>query len=174
MLFALFILACGSFACAGEVVGAVGTNLNLQLASNGRTYQTTAPLSVRAGYRFSFADILAEYSYIHSSTGADVVSISQSNQEFLFWIRKGDPTAHKFIPFIAAGAGAHYQIVETRFNNQTDRIPGTLEAMAALAAGVELRIYRGLALTLEARATAAEGYAPNPLLGLGSYLNFEF
>jgi hypothetical protein len=163
-----------SFACANQVLGAVGTTVNDQLSSNGKSDEATAPFSVRAGYRFKSVDVFGEFSFVKSSTGTDMVSIAQTNQEFLLWVRMSDPTAPNWKPFVALGAGAHLQSVSTRFGNQTETSAGGFEPLGAAAAGLEIRIVKMIEITLEGRATAAESYTPNPLFGFGGYLNFLF
>lgn len=169
----LIVVGCSVLAQA-EVMGAVGTNVNYQLAANGRSYEASQPLSFRGGYRFRWADVYGEYSYVNASSGSDMVTIGLANYEFLAWVRKFDPTAHNFKPFVALGLGAHYQVVTTKFAQESARDPGVMEVVGAAAAGLQIRVMKNIELTFEGRATAAEAYSPSPLLGLGGYFNLLF
>jgi opacity protein-like surface antigen len=174
LLFAfMFVCAFAFRAEAGSVMGAFGANVNFQLSTSGRSYEVAAPLAVRAGYRFSVLDVIGEYSYVRSSSGTDMVSIAQSNHEFLLWARKRFRLTPRLRPFIALGAGAHLQIVSTRFGSANEEEKG-LDAEAAAAGGVEFKITRALAISAEGRATLGEGYSPNPMLSLASYISFLF
>lgn len=174
LILATLVISGASRASANSVIGSVGTTINYQLSSNGKNYEATAPFAVRGGYRFHFADLFAEYSNVRSSTGTDMVSIAQSNQELLFWIRRSDPTAPNWKPFIALGAGAHLQTVTTRFGGQRESDPGAFEPVGAVATGIEIRILKMVELTFEGRATTAASYTPNPLFGFGGFLSFLF
>lgn len=154
-----------------QSITSVGTTLNYQLASNGRTYETRQPISFRAGYRFQWADVFGEYSYVKSATGTDLVSIGLQSHEFLVWIRKFDPTAYTFKPYVALGAGAHYDVVSTRFAQDTSRDPGEFEVLAAAVGGLQIRLSRNVEFSFEGRASAAPSYRPNPILGVSSYFN---
>lgn len=171
--FLTLLLLITSTAKAGEVMASLGTNVNFQLSSNGRTYEAVAPLSVRGGYRFSFADLFLEFSESRRSSGAGTVSVANSNQEFLLWLRRSDPTAQVLRAFVGAGAGVHRSVIDTKVAtlNSND---GSVEPMGALAAGVEFRFIRLVSLSIEGRATFARDYAPNPLFGLGGFLSFSF
>ena len=70
-LFAVIVLI--SLRAQAAPVVAIGANVAFRLATNGREYEAQAPLAVRAGYRFSFAELLGEYSYVRSSSGTDMV-----------------------------------------------------------------------------------------------------
>lgn len=167
-------LLISSSAFASQFIGGAGAVVTYNTSTSGRQYDAQTPLSVRVGWRFDFADVFAEYSFVQKQTGTDQISIGSSNQEFIAWIRKGDPTARTFVPFIALGAGAHYQITSTRFESQTQTEPGIFEPLAAADAGLEVRFSHAVELSIEGRATTAAGYAPNPLFGLASYLNLLF
>lgn len=173
LLVAIF-LAASSLAHAGQTLVGVGANMNFQLSTSGREYQIATPFALRAGYRFSFMDVIGEYSYIKSSSGTDMVSIAQSNHEFLLWGRKTFALTKVIRPFGALAAGTHYQVVTTKFASKSEDDPGVFELEAAAAGGFELRFGPHISWTFEGRATTAEAYSPNPLLGLASYLNVLF
>jgi hypothetical protein len=152
---------------------AIGTNANFQLATSGRAYEVQTPLAARVGYRFSFADLFAEYSYVHSSTGTDMVSIAQTNHELLIWLRKRFLLTARFRPFVALGGGAHLQVVTTRFGSSANEDSG-VDPEVAGSGGLEFKITPSIALSAEGRATLGEGYSPDPMLSLASYLSFTF
>jgi|GEM_PF-6021034 len=172
----LFIAALlvSNFAFAGQPLFGVGANMNFQMATSGREYQVATPFAIRAGYRFSFLDVIGEYSYIKSSSGTEMVSVSQSNNEFLLWGRKSFFVSRTFKPFAAAGLGSHYQVVTTKFGSQAEEDPGVFEVVGSLAAGFEVSFGSHVSWTFEGRGTEAESYSPNPLLGVASYLNVFF
>lgn len=172
MMIALAVAAFGAREAKAEVMGGVGTNLNYQLSSNGRTYEAIRPLSFRVGVRFSFADIYGEYSYAaKASAGSGTVEVGSMNHEFLAWVRKGDPTARLIKPFIALGVGTHYEVVTTKFAGDTSKDNGVMELLGAVAGGVQIRIMKNIEFSLEGRASFAESYSPNPAFGVGGYLN---
>ncbi len=171
LVFALLMAA--SLAHAGSALVSMGANVNFQMATSGRSYDVATPFAVRLGYRFAFADLIGEYSYVKSSSGTEMVSIAQSNHEMILWGRKRFPLTSRLRPFVAVGAGLHVQTVSTRFGSSSEDESGT-SPLAASAGGIELKLTPRLALSVEGRGTLAEGYSPKPLLGLASYLSFVF
>jgi hypothetical protein len=141
---------------------AIGTNANFQLATSGRAYEVQTPLAARV-----------EYSYVHSSTGTDMVSIAQTNHELLIWLRKRFLLTARFRPFVALGGGAHLQVVTTRFGSSANEDSG-VDPEVAGSGGLEFKITPSIALSAEGRATLGEGYSPDPMLSLASYLSFTF
>ena len=165
-------LTAGFHAQAAPLI-AIGANMNFQLSTSGRTYDIQAPIAARAGYRFTFADLFVEYSYVRSSSGTEMVSIAQTNHELLAWVRKRFLLTPRFRPFVAIGAGAHLEVVSTRFGSSFDEESG-VDPEASGAAGLEFKITPALAFSAEGRATLGDGYSPNPMLSLASYLSFTF
>ena len=173
-LFVFLLTVSSSLAFAGQVLVGAGANMNFQMATSGRSYEMKTPIALRAGYRFSFMDVITEYSYLKSSSGNDLVSIEQANHELLVWGRKTFGLTRVFLPLVALGAGGHQTNVSTRFGSQTQSEAGSVEPVGAAAGGFEIRIGQNTSWTLEGRATFADAYSPNPLLGLASYLYVLF
>ena len=173
LLLMLFIGGFGSQS-RSEVLGSIGTNINYQLTANGRTFEKSQPFSLRAGYRFNWADIYAEYSYVNSTTASGSVSIALANYEFLGWIRKSFRTGWIIEPFVGAGLGTHYQVVTTQFAQQSSRDAGEFELAAAAASGLIVRLSKNIEVSLEGRASFAQAYTPNPMFGFGGYFSLLF
>ena len=156
-------------------MASIGTNVNYEMDTAGRSYEARMPFTLRLGYQMSRLDLYGEYSYFSDqSSGTQMVQVGNRNYEFLMWGRTGIKFAKQFKAFGALGLGAHKQIVETTFDTTVYRDPGQLEAMAAVASGIQWRFAKHFDAIVEARLSTAQSYQPNPTLGLGAYLGVLF
>lgn len=155
-------------------MASLGAQVNYQLSANGRTYDAAVPPTARLGYRFTFADIYAEYSLVSSKSGMSYVDIAETRQEFLVWGRKPFRIFPRLFLFGAVGVGAHLDSVETAVGSSSERSVGQPQPVGALATGLEWRLTHFFALSLEGRASFSQSGAPNPLFGLGSFATILF
>jgi hypothetical protein len=177
LLLIVFSLA-GIFAslnAKADTLAAIGGGVSLEYANDGHTYEARTPFLVRGGYRFSQADAYLEYSTFQSSDdNTSLVSVTRQHQEWIAWGR------HIFLPnwivapYLAAGAGMQYDIVETGFGGETSRDVGMANALFATAAGIRLALGSNFDLELETRIGFSSGYAPNPMLGGNLLLGVNF
>ncbi len=172
--FSVFVsgLVAPSLAVAGTMAS-VGTTMSYSLDTSGRNYEANTPFSLRGGYRFSLADLYGEVSFFSSkSSGTEMVGVSSRDLEFLFWGRKSFSLSRSFALFGALGFGGHQETVKTRYAGDTYLDEGRIEAVGAVASGVQWRLTKAIEASLEGRVSAAESYAPNPRFGLGAFIGF--
>jgi hypothetical protein len=162
----------GSLAHAGAL-GSVGTAVSYSLDTSGRNYEADAPVSVRGGYRFKFADLYAEASvFSKKSDGTDMIAVASRNIEFLLWGRKSFSLTKSFALYGALGFGGHQETIATVYGDDAYRDEGQVEAVGAMASGLQWKISRVIEASIEARLSAAESYSPSPRFGLGAFIGF--
>lgn len=157
----------------GAVIAALGASTVIQYESNGRELGVRGAYSVRGGYSFRLADMYFEYLGSRRSTGAGVVNVTSTRSEYLLWGKYVFLKSWKVRPFIAAGAGMGYDMVDTHLYDESQAHAGALEPVGALVGGWQWRFWK-MELNSEARVTAAESYNPNPTLSLGVFLGGRF
>ena len=162
----------GSVAQA-EVLASIGTSMVYELSASGRSYESKQPWAVRGGYRFSLADLYAEYSHVASSQGSGLVQVGKSRDEFLGWTRyvvKG----WSLRPFGAIGAGFVSQTVSTQFSDQGDNIKGEPDPVVAASLGLIWPVMSHFEISLEGRAESSAAFSPNPMMGVSLFGSAKF
>ena len=158
-----------------DTLAAIGGGVSLEYASDGRTYQARTPFLIRGGYSFKDFDTYLEYSTFQSSDdNASYVQVTRQHQEWIAWVRHIFFPRWIVAPYLAAGAGMQYDVVETGFNGDSSRDVGMSSALVATAAGIRTELGSNFDLQLETRMGFSSGYAPNPMFGANLLLGVHF
>ena len=171
-LIALMISAF-AFNVRAEVIGSAGTSLAYELETNGRTYSTIQPWSVRAGYGHKLGDIYFEYSQSESTQGTKLVQVGKLRQEFIVFAKHILTTRWVLRPFVAGGPGLQIETVSTQLGSANRKDAGQVEPLFAAVGGFQLRPSKNFEINFEGRAAAARSYEPNPQLSAGLFFGFR-
>jgi hypothetical protein len=174
LLLTCFFLLLISLTAHAEPIFAIGQNLVFETSSDGRSFDTRQPLSVRGGYRFSEADVYLEYSRFQASTGGQSMVISREHQETIIWGRKIFRPDWIVAPYLAMGGGVEWELVNLNFGSQSINENGFAQMMAAVALGARVLVWSNFDLQLEGRLSLAPDYNPNLLPALGVVAGFSF
>lgn len=174
----LFMMFCSVVGLSEKVrasgILALGVNSVFELAADGRTMEQRQPLSLRGGYRFSYADIFLEYTNFRVSQGTTAVYLSREHQEAVIWMKRYVNSEWLFSPSFAIGLGAQNDRVDTVLRAQTSTDVGAWQPMTAATVGLRAFILDQFTVELEARVSASSENKPNPLYGLGLLMGFCF
>lgn len=174
LTFFMALLAVSGVAHAGPIAGA-GARLFWESEGHERRFDTRIPWRVLGGWGWERSDVLLEYATYHDSDAVGIASIYRQQQELLTWYRyRFAPVGGDVIPTLAAGSGMQREVIRTRFASETVKNAGAPQVMFALATGAMVKIGDHVQAGLEFRAAFSETFAPNPTLGIGGTLGFQF
>lgn len=162
-----------AFEVRAEVLGSAGTSLSYELESNGRSYATIQPWSVRAGYGHRLGDLYFEYSQSESTQGTTFVQVGKLRQEFIVFAKRVLATRWALRPFVAAGPGLHIDTVSTQLGSSNRQDAGQAEPLFAAVGGLQLRPSKNVEINFEGRAAASPSYEPNPQFSAGLFFGFR-
>jgi hypothetical protein len=173
-IFLVMAVLLSGFDVQAKVLLSMGSGLAFEYANNARNLEIRQPLSLRAGYRFSAADLLLERALFSYSQGTSALHVRRTHEEWLAWGRRLFQNEGAFKLYAALGAGAQFDKVETSLNGETTLNTGRPQPLAAIAGGFNGQTLDGFELDLELRAAFSSGYAPNPVPGLGIFAGWRF
>ena len=166
---------------SAEVMTSIGSQFSFEKNTDGHNYDIQHPLSLRAGYEFNDVDVYFEYTHFTSSTADAIVDISREHTEWLVWARHQFQRFYFVVPYVAFGGGFEYDLIKTNFGSESASDAGVAVSELAVASGLKFLLINHLSLDLEGRAAfsaaasgSGGGNSPNPLLGAGLNLAFQF
>lgn len=157
-----------------EVLASLGTQLVFETESSGRAYDKNQPISLRAGYRFPWADLYAEYSSVQESDGTEMVKVSRKHQELLGWGRHLFMKRWKFRPYGAAGLGLQSEKVDTALGAEVAHTKGEPKGLLAAALGGTALVSKHIDIQVESRLTHVPAEAVKTRLSFGFFVGAVF
>ena len=155
-------------------MASIGSVVSFTQAPDGRNYQIEGAFALRGGYRFRLADTYLEYSRYSRSESVGTFGVDRVHSEWILWGRHVFEIPWFIQPYAAGGLGLQFESVSTTFGSDSAKDDGTPELSGNLAFGIRKIIFQRLNLELEGRMGVSRTNAPNPLLGVGFLVGWNF
>ncbi len=124
-------------------------------SANDRRYQTSvAPPLLALGARFgsaAFWSAKLEYASAETRDGNATISLYKKRESWLLWLSRDLGGAQGWVPYVALAAGASRRDVETRVEDEIEKVSGGWLGTAASAAGVRANWSQSVTAKLEFR-----------------------
>lgn len=173
-LLGFFAINIMSLPASAEVLAGLGGSIAFERSANGRDFETRQPWGVRGGFSMRRTDFYLEYQTFQVSDGIESMYLTRTRHEWLGWVKQRIAPHRYWSPFLAAGLGFEYEVIQTQFMGGSYRDRGLLEPVAALAAGLQANVTREFNLNLESRLAASAMYVPNPQFSLAMFAGLRF